>query len=142
MAEEISFRRVFLDRFNEALLERLRQSEGSTFSIYPNKRGLPSVGEVNEPDSSSNSSRSSSRSSRKSRSATNSKAHHERSRRWGRAPGAGDVIGEGVPPNGLRSRSSSTSSLRLDPNGVPLEDGQEDDPSQVSQLFLTSARLA
>lgn len=146
MAQEVTFRRLFLDKFSEALLESIRNSEGSTLPAYPNPRTLASVGEVNEPDSSSNSSRSSSRSSRRSRSATSSsRAQHDRSRRRGWAPGTGDVPTAeqgGPPPNGLRSRSS-TSSLRLDPDGVPLEDGAEDDSSQVSlkKENSTSARF-
>lgn len=126
MAEEIGLRRMFLDRFSEALLARLRESEGQTLSIPPIPRTLSTVGE--ESDSSSNSSRSS-RSSRKSRSGPNGKAHHDRSRRRGWAPGTGDAMPEtGLSLNGLKSRNSSTSSLRLDPNGVPLEDAAEDDP--------------
>jgi hypothetical protein len=132
MAEEISLRRLFLSRFSEKLMERLRETEGSTLNVGLSSGTagrLPSLGEVNEPDSSSNGSRSSSRSSRRSRSRPNSRgALHDRSRR---APG--DALGE---PNhhisGLRSHSSS-SSLRLGPDGEPLEDGPDLTDPHVSR---------
>jgi hypothetical protein len=124
MAEEISLRRLFLYRFSEVLMERLRETEGSTLNVGLSSgaaRTLPSLSEVNEPDSSSNGSRSSSRSSRRSRSRPDSRGGpHDRSRR---APG--DALGEpNHHTNGLRSHSSS-SSLRLGPDGEPLEDGPD-----------------
>ena len=139
MAEEISLRRLFLSRFSEVLMERLRATEGSTLNIglsTATAGRLPSLGEVNEPDSSSNGSRSSSRSSRRSRSRPDSRSGlHDRSRPRGGVPS--DALGEpNHHTNGLRSHSSS-SSLRLGPDGEPLEDGPElTDPHVSHRRFL------
>jgi len=138
MAEEISLRRLFLSRFSEVLLERLRESEGSTLAIFPSSGGpvarLPSVGEVSESDSSSGGSRPASRSSRRSRRGSNSRAQNDRQRKWPVAPGIGEAGGEpSHHSNGLRSRASSTS-LRLGPDGVPLEEGTELNGALRSQV--------
>jgi hypothetical protein len=119
-------------------MERLRETEGSTLNIgLPGGAAgrLPSLGEVSEPDSSSNGSRSSSRSSRRSRSSNSRGGPHGRSRPRERAPG--DALGEpNHHTNGLRSQSSS-SSLRLGPDGEPLEDGPDlTDPHVSRKRFL------
>jgi hypothetical protein len=128
MATEISLRRTFLDRFNEALLRALRESEGSTIIGPPGKYRsgpLPNIGEDDEPGSSSSSSRSSSRASRRSRSRTHKPHHPQASWENGRHPNRPHPSTSGGGHHHLPlSRSSSSSSLRLDQHGVPLEDAE------------------
>ncbi|PVF95856.1 hypothetical protein CPB86DRAFT_559037 [Serendipita vermifera] len=138
MATEISLRRTFLDRFNEALLKALKESEGSTIIGPPGsyRRALPDIGEAEEPPSSSSSSRSSSRASRRSRSRAHAatKAHSQAPWESSRHPNRPH------PSGGLLSRSSSSSSLRLDKHGVPLEEAEYSDAHLVEPgLFSKTA---
>lgn len=117
IAKEISLRRSFLAKFDAAFLQMLQESDGGTLPPFRRKPTLPFLPEAPEPSSSS-SSRSSSRHSHRSRHRTRSLSNSRREK-----ASEGELHNR-IPPSGLRSRSSSIHSLRLDKDGIPLTDAE------------------
>ncbi|CAG7851954.1 SubName: Full=Uncharacterized protein {ECO:0000313/EMBL:CCA66658.1} [Serendipita indica DSM 11827] len=122
LAKEINQSRSFLDQLDEAMMNALKES--ARVSMMPIRKGtmnimqLPTVGEGSEPTSSQNSSRSSSRSSRRG-----SRSHSRSSSRRG-DKGYSDMNGE--RGQSLKPKSS-TQSLRLGADNMPLLDGEYGD---------------
>ena len=122
LAKEIHQSRSFLDQLDEAIMQALKES--ARVSMMPIRKGtintmqLPTVGEGSEPGSSQNSSRSSSRSSRRG-----SRSHSRSSSRRGEK---GHPDANGDRKQSLRPKSS-TQSLRLGADNMPLLDGEYGD---------------
>ncbi|KAG8814626.1 hypothetical protein FRC17_001038 [Serendipita sp. 399] len=134
IALEILRRRTFISRVTEQLKEELRRNDRTTLLLPKNRGRLEPLPEY--PPNSRGSSRSSSRSSNHQRGPSQSRG----------GSGTHDASGEGGVYQSQRSRSSSVS-LRLDENGVPLpepvDEGGEGivNGSEMSSAIINSGPM-